>query len=357
MLILDRYIARKFLLILFFAIMAFIAVFIIVDLIENLDKFINNAYPTRVVFEFYLYYIPFILVLVFPVATLISALFSIGGMARQNEIVAMKAAGLSLYRILFPLFVISILLSTVAIGIANYLVPGATQRQSEIHDEYEKNRPRSRRLDNIYIRDEQDRRISIRYYNIDSNTGHIVSVREFEGNRLKSRIDAKRISWKDSLWILQDGFTRSFDEIGETAVPFTKYYFNQTSMHPENISRFVKRPEEMSFSELRDFIKDVKHNGGDPDRWKVDLYLKIALPFANFIIVLFGASLSAGQTRRSGAAMGFGISLMVTFIYFGILTTAQAMGHNGRLPPLLAAWFANIIFGVIGITVLIKARK
>jgi len=357
MAILNRYISRKFLQILLFAILAFISIFVIVDLIENLDTFINNEYPTKAVIEFYLNYIPFILVLILPVAMLISALFSVGNMARQNEIVAIKAAGISLYRIFLPLFVLAVFVSLIAMAIANYLVPHATERQSDLREQYEDRRPQKQRLDNVYIRDELDRRISMRYFNVQSNVGNTVSIRTFEQDSLKRRIDAKKITWQDSIWLLQTGYERIFTPQGEIARPFEKKLFNSSTLLPENIAKQLKIPEEMSYNELKDFIREVERNGADPDRWRVDLYLKIALPFANFIIVLFGAPLSSSQTRRSGAAKGFGISLAVTFIYFGILKTTQAMGHNGKIEPLLAAWFANIVFGIIGIFVLLRARK
>ncbi|MBN1560594.1 LPS export ABC transporter permease LptG [candidate division KSB1 bacterium] len=357
MVILHRYITRKFMQILLFAIVGFISIFVIVDLIENLDTFINNEYPTEAVIDFYLNYIPFILVLVLPVAMLISALFSVGNLARQNEIVAMKAAGISLYRIFLPIFVISILVSFIAMGVANYLVPRATERQSDLREQYEKNRSRQQRLDNIYIRDEQDRRITMRYFNVGNNTGNTVSIRTFESDSLKSRIDAKKITWQDSLWLLQTGYERYFTSTGEIARSFDQKKFRSTTLLPDNIAKQLKIPEEMSYSELKDFIREVERNGANPDRWRVDLYLKIALPFANFIIVLFGTPLSSAQTRRSGAAKGFGISLAVTFVYFGILKTTQAMGHNGKIEPLLAAWFANVVFGVIGVFVLIRAKK
>ncbi len=357
MIILDRYISKKFVFILLFALVAFISIFLVVDIIENLDTFIENEYPTSAVFEYYVNFIPFIVVLILPVAMLISALFSVGGMARQNEIVAMKAAGISLYRIFVPIFIIAILVSLIAMGIANYLVPGSTERQSELKEQYERNRPARKRLSNVYLRDEQDHRFSMRYFNAQSNVGTSISIRRFEDGQLVNRFDARRMVWQDSVWMLYEGYERRFMDSSENAVPFEEKPFPNTSLRPENIARLLKDPEAMSYGELKDFIAEVKRNGADPDRWRVDLYLKIALPFANFIIVLFGAPLSSSQTRRSGGARGFGISLAVTFIYFGILKTTQAMGHNGKIEPLLAAWFANIVFGVIGMVVLLRAKK
>jgi len=357
MFILARYISIKFINVLVFAIISFLAIFIIVDLIENLDRFINNQFPARAVIEYYIYYVPFILILIMPVAVLLAALFSVGGLARHNEIIAMKAAGISLYRIFTPVLLISFLISLFALFIANRMVPLGTEKQAKINEQYLKNRPARRRLNNVYLRDDQNRRISMRYFNAQTNVGNVVSIRTLEGTSLKKRIDARRIAWEDSVWTLYEGFERSFTDLDEHAESFDQKQFVDTSMRPDNITRLLKNPEEMSYRELKDFIEEVKRNGGDPNRWIVDLYLKIAMPFANLIIVLFGLPLSSSQTRRSSAAKGFGISLVVTFVYFGILKTTQSLGHNGKLEPIAAAWLANLIFGIAGLGVLFKAQK
>lgn len=355
--ILDRYIALKFTGIFIFALIAFLSIFVIVDLIENLDDFIKNDASTRITVLYYFYYLPFILVLIMPVASLLSSLFSVGGLARNNEIVAMKAAGISLYRILLPVFVLGVIISCMSFSVANYLLPKAAERQDMIKQVHLNKRKNAKRISNVWIRDEFGHRISMRYYDTDKNVGNVVSIRKFDGQRLIYRLDANKIVWQDSVWILQNGFERFFENDHETAIAFSQKTFNRTSLRPQNIKRITKTPEAMSYAELKEFIREVKRNGGDPNRWLVDLYLKLALPFANFIIILFGAPLSSSQTQRSGNAKGFGVSLGVTFVYFGILKTTQALGHTGALPPLLAAWFANIVFGILGILVLLNAKK
>ncbi|MDZ7721350.1 MAG: LPS export ABC transporter permease LptG [candidate division KSB1 bacterium] len=355
--ILDRYIALKFVGIFVFAIFAFLSIFVIVDLIENLDDFIKNDASTRITVLYYFYYLPFIFVLILPVTSLLSSLFSVGTLARQNEIVAMKAAGISLYRILAPLLILGILISVLSLGVANYFLPGATERQNMIERVHLNKRKNVNRISNVWIKDDSTNRISMRYFDVIENTGNVVSIRRFEGRELRYRLDARKIIWKDSVWVLYNGFERYFQKDQETAISFNRKVFEKTTLRPENIKRMTKSPEAMSYAELKAFIQEVKRNGGDPDRWLVDLYLKLALPFANFIIILFGAPLSSSQTYRSGNAKGFGISLGVTFVYFGILKTTQALGHTGALPPGLAAWFANIVFGLLGGWVLFKAKK
>lgn len=358
MTLLDRYISKQFLFILFFALIAFTTVFIIVDLIENLDDLISQQVPLGVAIELYLYSLPFMVILILPVAMLLASLFSVGNMSRHNEIVAMKSAGISLYRILLPLFVIGFLMSLVALAFGEYVVPPASERYAYLNDQYlEKHREAWRkRIDQPFVRDQQNRLVSMRYFNTARNIGYFVSIRKFKDQTLLFRIDSRKITWQDSTWVLDRGYIRNFDDGHETATAFTNYKLDDTNLVPEDFARFLKEPEQMSYKELSLFIKEVERNGSKPDRWLVDLYLKIAIPFANLIIVLFGAPLSSPK-RRGSTATGFGISLAICFIYFGIVKTAQAMGQAGTLDPLFAAWIANIIFAIAGVIVLVKATR
>ncbi len=112
----------------------------------------------------------------------------------------------------------------------------------------------------------------------------------------------------------------------------------------------------MGFFELYDYISRVKRGGGEAQKEMVDLFLKISFPFANLIIILFGAPL-ASNPRRSGAAFGFGVSLMICFLYWGFIQLGRALGHHGTLHPFLSAWLANLVFGGIGGILLWKTPK
>ncbi|MBN2357161.1 LPS export ABC transporter permease LptG [candidate division KSB1 bacterium] len=358
MTILDRYLSRSFLSILLFAFFAFICIFIVVDGIEKLDVYIAQQVPKMVVAKLYLYYIPYIIILTLPVAMLLSSLFSVGNLARYNEITAMKASGLSLYRILAPIFVIAFLISIGAMLFAEYVVPPANAARSELMAQYSERRRQAwrRKLSNVYALDDQGRRINIRSYDSENKSADKVTIRKFDGLSLSLHVYAEKMIWENDNWILYDGIERTFEAEEEQVVKFTRKPFPNTGLKPEDLAKIIKKPEEMSYTELKAFIKEVERNGGDPNHWMVDLYLKIAVPFANFIIVLFGAPLSS-QKRRGGTATGFGLSLTIVFIYFGIIKTAQSMGQNGMLPPLLAAWIANIIFLIASFFILLKAHK
>ncbi|MBN2092657.1 LPS export ABC transporter permease LptG [candidate division KSB1 bacterium] len=356
--ILDRYLLKTFILTLLFTLFAFICVFIIVDLVDRLREFLNHEVPRSIILNYYLFYIPYIIALILPITILLAALLSVGKLARFNEITAMKSAGLSIKRILLPLFIFGFLLSIFMIYFGERVVPFTNQRMFNIEREnLGKHTHLEMRRNNIYFRDPQFQHwIFINHYDPRLNKANRVSIQEIENNSLLSRIDAQQMIWKDSSWVFINGTQRKPGADNESGYArFDSLRFNQISFLPEDFAKVQKKHEEMTYSELQKFIEEVAQNGGEPKTWLVDLYIKISFPFANFIILLFGAPLAANK-NRSGKALGFGISLFVAFFFFGFVKTGQTLGHNGVLPPLFAAWMGNLIFLSAGAIILFKVK-
>jgi lipopolysaccharide export system permease protein len=358
--ILDRYITRRFLQTLLFALVAFTVIYLVVDGVENLDDYIDREVPRPVIAMYYAYYVPYVIVLVFPVAMLLSSLLSIGDLARHNELLAIKSSGVSLYRTLAPVLAAGFLLSLVVMYFGERIVPVTNQRKAELKRRYVDRIPQRvpRRVTNIYYQDAPTRRLFIGYYNARTNHARKVSLQETgpDGSKVLRRFDAPEMVWADSVWVMLDGYLRELNDGVVKAVAFDSLAQPELSLRPDQVAKVEKKPEEMSYEELQAFIEEVRRNGGDTERWLVDLYLKISFPFANFIIVLLGVSLASNK-RRSGMAMAFGLSLFIIFFYFGFIKLGQTLGHNGTLDPLLSAWLGNLVFFVAGVWILIKARK
>jgi len=157
-------------------------------------------------------------------------------------------------------------------------------------------------------------------------------------------------------WELIGVKERIFDSSGEIVRDYDTLAYTETRLHPDDLQDLEFKPEEMTYAELNRFVDKMLSIGADARKWLVDLYMKISYPFANFIIVLFGAPL-ASQKRRSGSALGFALALLISFIYFLFLRTGQVLGHKGELEPWLAAWIGNIVFGIGGIILMIRVRK
>jgi lipopolysaccharide export system permease protein len=386
--ILDKYLIRQFCFVLLFSLIAFWLIFLIVDLVEHLDNYIDRHATFFLVIKYYFFYTPYILVLSLPVAMLLSCLFSLGQLAKHNELTAMKSAGISLYRMLFPLFVFSFLISLLTIVFGGLIVPVTYQKMLEVKTvEIEKGKKETGLiLQDVFVQGEDGRIFHLASYDTKAKMGTDVLVQKFEENRLKEEIRAKKVSWKEIGWLFQDGveivFSDSIDGIKppplsagktdsnsspehfaeragqeiEKYQAFDKLFRLDLKIKPEALTQRQKKPEEMGYFELADYVKIKKRSGQLVAREATDLNLKLSFPLVSFIIVLFGAPIAANP-KRSGLAIGFAISLFIAFVYYTLIRMGQSLGYSEKLPPLLAAWITNILFAILGIILLLKAKK
>jgi lipopolysaccharide export system permease protein len=356
--ILDRYVGGRFLSAAVFSVLAFLIIFVVVDVIERLDTFIDKHVPALTIVQYYVLYAPYIIILTLPVAMLLASLFSVSSLSRHQELTAMKAAGLSLYRILLPLFILAFLVSLLCMLLGEYLIPYTNEKKGLLWStEIRKRSPQMGLIQrDVYLQGSAGLIYYLREFDGRQLIGKDVLIQKYEDGHLISRIDARQMVWTDSTWVFRDGLIRRFSGEEEIVEPFVEIRRPDLEERPEDFLRRQKDPEEMNYRELSRYIHRVERSGGETQREQVDLYLKIAFPFASFIIVLFGAPL-ASSPRRSGAAVSFGISLFICFIYYSFLRLGQALGYKGTLPPALSAWMGNIVFGIAGAVVLWKAKK
>jgi lipopolysaccharide export system permease protein len=360
--ILDRYLLKQFLSVLLFALLSFWIIFLIVDLVEHIDVFIDRQAAPGAVIRYYLFYSPYILVLVSPIAVLLSSLFSLGLLARQNELLAMKSSGISLYRILSPLLVLALIISSLVMLAGNFLIPYTNQKSFKIHarEIEKKNQGKEVSLNDIYLQTENQQIVYLNHYNSQKKVGEGVLFQTFKDNRIKEEILAEKIIWQGKGWLFLKGSSRIFPDSSSSSPEKYEQFEHMLrldlKLKPEALTREQKLPEEMSYKELKNYVRLKQRTGQDTAKEKTDLYMKISFPLANLIIVLFGCTL-ATSPRRSGLALSFAISLGISFVYYTFLRVGQSFGYSHRLPPLLAAWISNIVFGVMGIILLIKAKK
>ena len=185
-------------------------------------------------------------------------------------------------------------------------------------------------------------------------------------NRSCSSIkDAQTMQWEgdsgalnpeaQGRWILHSGTERDFEKAYQGIEFFTRHDVGRLTITPSDIEKKQRKPEEMSYTELREFIDNQERAGQNVARWLVDYYSKMSFPCACLVVVLFGVPFSAN--RRRGVAVEFGISVAVTFIYLAFMKASQVFGYNGDLNPLLTAWLANGVFLTAGIVNLVRVNK
>ncbi|MFI5251719.1 MAG: LPS export ABC transporter permease LptG [Bacteroidota bacterium] len=357
----DRYILRQFILTAIFALFAFTIIFVVVDLMENLDDFLDHNVSFSIVFVYYIYFIPEIIKLMIPVAMLMSALFTTGRLSTFNELTALKSAGQSLYRFMAPLLVFSLIVSGAMVYFNGWVVPYANKKKFDIGRVYFQKNIEDLANNNIFIQDSPTRILSIGSFDGAHNTAYNVSIQDFSSDdptKLRTRYDGNRLQWDESVktWSLMDGIRREFTDNQEHIERFVSLPIPNLNFSADDIRKKQEKPDEMNYPDLQTFIKNQQRAGHDVSQWLVDLYGKIAFPFASFIVVLFGVPFSSIK-RRGGLGVEFGIAVAICFLYMIFLKVSQAFGYNGDLNPMLTAWLANIIFFCAGIYNLWRVPK
>lgn len=355
--ILDAYLLRRILYPLALVFVAFVGIFIIVDLFGRAHSFIDNDVPVRIVLSYYGHFSPLVVVLTAPIAMLLATMMSVGRLSRRNEIMAMKGSGLSLYRILAPILSLAFLLSLGSMVVAETLLPPATRRRLEIEEVYiKKHVDQTVRLNVIHV--EPDGTVFLaRRFNTRSAILEEVTIEEFDRELSPTRrIDSETAQWVGDHWVYENGQVREFRDGVEDVTHFETYETEAAEPTPDDLTTRRLKPEEMGYGELSTYIERLRASGNDPGDLAVQLRLKIAFPFVTLIMALLGAPLAAGA-RRSGFALSFAAALAISFIYYGLLQVGQVLGRQGMMPPGISAWIANLVFGAIGVAILLRVPK
>ncbi|MDD5492173.1 MAG: LptF/LptG family permease [bacterium] len=356
--IVDRYVLKQYGQAFFFALSCFALVVLISQFFDKIDTFLNyKTSPDRIII--YLFYrLPFWLVQVMPVATLLATLFSLSNMLRYNELTAMKASGLSIYRILLPVFIFTAILCGLTF-IFNETLASPLEYKAKL---YEKHKIRHEQgLDylmrnNVIYFGQNNRIYNIRFFDGQNNIMKDVQIDEFNGNHiLVKQLVAKAGQWQDNQWTFDDGIIREFEQNGQNITREEKFdRINPVLPEtPGDFQREAKKSKEMDYRELKDYIIRLRKNGLPANKEQVELGLKFSYPFANLVILLMGIPFAL-WAKQSSKIMSFGTGMVIAFIFWGTIEVGHALGENKVLTPVLAAWLSNIIFGSIGVWLLVK---
>jgi lipopolysaccharide export system permease protein len=365
--IIDRYIVRQFLISFFFGLIAFILIFVIANMMENLDDFIDANAPINTIIQYYIAFIPEIIKFMVPMAVLLAALFITGRLSTQNELSAIKSTGTSLYRIMAPFLIVALIVSLVSVFFNGWVVPYANQKKIYIERAHLDHSVETKDRYNILFQEGRRRIVSINYYDPQAECAKQVSIQDFDENDmtvLRKRYDAVQMQWiqpqegneQGGNWVLINGTVRKFVDTTQSLTHFDSLKVGKLSLTPIDIEKKQRTPDEMNYTDLGEFIENQKLAGQNVARWQVEYHFKLAFPFASIIMVLFGVPFASSRPR-TGAALGFGIALATAFIYLIFMKASQVFGYNGDLNPFFTAWLSNIIFLMAGIVNLFRVQK
>lgn len=367
--LLDFYVIRQFLKTLLFSLIALCLIFLIVNLIESLDDFLDQNASFEVIYKYYLYYFPEILKFLTPVAILVSSLFSVGRLSTLNEITAMKTGGMSLLRFMLPFIIICFGISFFQLYFNGWIVPLANQQKIAIESKYLNKTADRTPLYDFYYRDNPLRNVNIQYYDASAREGNNIYIEDFSSlkhPRIKQRIESKKLVWDstEKKWLLINGFIRKFkiDEIEKLngnvskaeIIKFDTLSIDLSLTHNE-IVKLRRSVDEMNYDELREYINLLQKGGKDVRFQMIKYYSDYAFAFADFIVILFAVPF-ASIRKRGGIAIQLTAAMIVSFFYMAFTQVGQTIGYVTNLNPELAGWMPNIIFLIAGIFIIFRTR-
>ncbi len=363
--IIYRYIFKELITPFFFGVATFTGIFVGTDLLFDLTEFYTKwGVSFLILLKLFLLSLPSIIVLAFPMATLLATIMAFSRLAGNNEVTALRAGGISIYKLVIPALVLGLIMSIVTIGINEYVVPGANYLYNQIVYQFKHGNKKPETQHNLYLTplDSKTQRPDyILYtYSFDGDTGSMedVFLQNYEDGKPTTLVEAEKARWLEDEWHFFQG-TIYHLKAGERipSLKFKEYIAKSVFHKPEQISKLNKDTEDMNMKELSKYISLLKKQGRNITSELIEWHHRLSIPFASFIFALLAAPLGIKPRRSSGTAMGMGLSIIVIFVYYAIMTLGDALGGQGAIPPWIGAWLQNIIFLVIGGVMLYRVGK
>jgi lipopolysaccharide export system permease protein len=361
--ILPAYLIRKFMAWFLGLMIVVIIVFVAVDWVSNLKRFEDTSLLTVILF--YWYYLPWLAGLIVPIVILLASMSAIGSMARLNELTAVKAAGVSVRRLSFALVILGFLLAGLGFYIGEGILPKANMARRQLLEKIGDERAvKSHGAPAV----QQEYRRNFYYFGDSRTIYHFDEFRTspsmtrnvwrqtFDGPSIVQRVSAEAAEYKNNRWVFKKGMRRIFRGDSVSALTFDTLVDTILTVRPQDMVAQIRSPEEMSYWELASYVDKTRRRGEDVSKWRAQLDFKIALPMMNFIVIILGISISARAGRKGGAVL-FGIGLLLIFAYWIISQFAIAFAQNGQLPPLIGAWFGNLLFLAIALPLYGRASR
>ena len=363
--IVDRYLSREFLTFFLYGLALTAVVVIVGDLMTTLDRYIRQKPPVWFIVEHFIYRTPPFVYQGLHIVVLMSTILLFLNLSRSHELTALKAGGVSLYRVSLPVFGLAVLVTLGALAFQEILLPVLNQKGQEVDESKIKRRalPHLQKRSQIWYRGREGGAGESRIYHIElldpasqemSRTSVVELDHDFSIHR---RWDSRVMRWRESdqSWELRDGVLREF----ERGQPDRVQAYQELPLKlPERFADFAqvpRAPDVMNYVELREYISRLQEGGYKVGKYLVDLYAKLSYPFAHIIMALVGIPFAL-QSPRGGRVIGVALCLALGLTYFVVHSAALALARTEVLPPIVAAWSANFLFASLGLFLYLRAR-
>ena len=364
-LLLDEYVLRAYATNFILSLGAFALLFIVFTFFELIGDIVHNRIALVTVGDYLLNLIPYIVSTVTPLCSLLAVLITFGSLNRSSELTAMKATGISLYRIVAPIVVLAAILSAALFAFNESYLPDANRRQEALRAEI-KGKPAQTFLlpGRQFISGQNGAAGSparIFYYQaFDADRDIFASLTVFEFDpqtfTLQRRIFARSVRWDPNVnqWAFNNGWQRTFaNQTVASYQPFTVASFPEIHEQPAYFIKEEKQSQEMTYGELTGYIADLSQSGFDTIRLRVQLDRKLADPAITLVMALLAVPFALFMGKRGGL-VGIATAIAVAISYWIVAGIFSSLGDINTLPPLLAAWSPDLLFAIAGSYLLLR---
>ena len=357
--ILDDYVLRDFLTYLLLVSATFVILILVFTFFELLGDIIRNRVPLVTVGEYLLHVIPYYAYQIAPLPVMIAILVTFGLLEKSNEVTAMKATGISIYRVVTPVLILAGVMAGGLFLVDQFYLPDNNRQEEALRNLIKGKPPQTFfRPEHMWIFGKNN---SIYYYELfdgDRNVFGNISVFEFDpaSFSITKRIFAEHARWDSGLnrFVFTQGWLRAFNGSAiQDFHPFDVATFSELEESPAYFKKEVKQSSEMNYSELSQYIDDLQQSGFQVVPLRVQLYKKFAFPLITLVMAVLAIPFSLRSAQR-GALTGVATALGISIAYFVVSALFEAMGNISQLPPALAAWSPDLVFALVGGYLILK---
>jgi lipopolysaccharide export system permease protein len=348
--VVNRYVAGQFLAFFVPILAGFVLLYVLIDLFDRMDILLRYQASAGAAVRYFVFKIPLMITHITPPAVITAVLLAFGMLGRRNEIIALRAGGVSLVQTAIPVMVLAGALSVAALFWNETVVPYSSRKFEYVNNvEIRKRAIRGVLSDRAIWYHGADGFYNIDYVDRTQQAVYDLTIYRLDDQfRLRSVVNVPRAQWVDGRWEAADAVEHDLDGENFRSTPVSAEGLT-ISESLDDFLEVQREPEELSFIELRDRIQSLTRKGIDASHYLVDLYLKLALPFASTVLALVAIPISGRLRRHPSMAATIGLGTAVGFCYWVLLGLSTSLGQSGAIPPLVAAWTANILYTLLGV--------
>ena len=358
MTLVDKYLTREIIKCLALVLSVVVGLYVIVEFFNKADNFMEAGLSIARLIRYLQLKLPQIIIQITPVAMLLAVLIALGAMNKNNEIIALRCAGVSVYYLLRSVLTIALVSSIVIFFISETVVPITISRANRIWLMEVKNKPAvaSRKKD-IWIKGHRSIYF-IQYFNPKNQSISGVILNFFDNDfKLTRRVDASQGMYEQGKWVFYDTMEQVLDNASELyQVQFHDQQTIDVDFLPEDLMRVFKRSEEMNVAELYRYIQEVEQEGYDATAFRVDFQARFAYPVLSVVVCIVAIGIAVRRKGRESSSFSIVFGAVVMFLYWVMHGFCLSLGYGGLLPPIISAWISNIIFSCYAVLNLMNAE-